>query len=47
MLEEKAALARDVVDGEGGEVRLTEMSNDELIKFVSLDIDRAGREDFN
>ena len=42
MLEEKAALARDVVDGEGGEVRLTEMSNDELIKFVSLDIGRAG-----
>jgi superfamily II DNA or RNA helicase len=44
MLEEKAALARDVVDGEGGEVRLTEMSNDELIKFVSLDIDRASLE---
>ena len=44
MLEEKAALARDVVDGVGGEVRLTEMSNDELIRFVSLDIDRAGGE---
>ena len=42
MLEEKAALARDVVDGVGGEVKLTEMSNDELIRFVSLDIDRAG-----
>ena len=42
MLEEKAALARDVVDGVGGEVKLTEMSNDELMRFVSLDIDRAG-----
>jgi non-specific serine/threonine protein kinase len=42
LLEEKAALARDVVDGEGGEVRLTEMSNAELIQFVSLDIERAG-----
>ncbi len=44
LLEEKAALARDVVDGEGGEVKLTEMSNADLIKFVSLDIDRAGVE---
>ena len=42
MLEEKSALARDVVDGVGGEVKLTEMSNDELIRFVSLDIERAG-----
>ena len=42
MLEAKSSLARDVVDGESGEVRLTEMSNAELIRFVSLDIDRAG-----
>ncbi len=42
LLEEKAALARDVVDGEGTEVKLTEMSNEELINFVSLDIERAG-----
>ncbi|MEI7881313.1 MAG: DEAD/DEAH box helicase [bacterium] len=46
MLEEKAALARDVVDGEGGEVKLTEMSNAELMKFVSLDIERAGSLDY-
>ncbi len=45
MLEEKAGLARDVVDGDGGEVKLTEMSNDELIKFVSLDIERAGEQE--
>lgn len=42
MLEEKASLARDVVDGEGGEFKLTEMSNEELMRFVSLDIGRAG-----
>ncbi len=42
MLEEKASLARDVVDGEGGEFKLTEMSNEELMRFVSLDIGRSG-----
>ena len=42
LLEGKATLARDVVDGGADEVRLTEMSNDELIRFVALDIERAG-----
>ncbi|MEI7437694.1 MAG: C-terminal helicase domain-containing protein, partial [bacterium] len=41
LLEEKAALARDVVDGPGGDTALTEMSDKELIQFVSLDIGRA------
>lgn len=41
LLEEKAALARDVVEGPGGETALTEMSDRELIRFVSLDIGRA------
>jgi superfamily II DNA or RNA helicase len=41
LLEEKAALARDVVEGTGGETALTEMSDKELIRFVSLDIGRA------
>jgi non-specific serine/threonine protein kinase len=42
LLEEKSALARDVVDGEAGGARLTEMNNEELLRFVALDIDRAG-----
>ena len=35
MIAEKTDLARDVV--EGGERMLTEMDNDELLKFVALD----------
>lgn len=42
LLDEKAALARQVVEGVGGETALTEMNNAELIKFLSLDLDRAG-----
>jgi non-specific serine/threonine protein kinase len=42
LLEEKSALARQVVEGAGGETALTEMSNEELIRFVSLDLERAG-----
>ena len=43
LIEDKVALARDVVDGAGdGERALTEMSNKELIRFVSLDLGRAG-----
>ncbi len=42
LLEDKTALARDVVDGASGEASLTEMNNAELIRFVSLDIERAG-----
>ena len=42
LIEDKLALARDVVDGAGGEAVLTEMNNADLIRFVSLDIERAG-----
>jgi len=43
LIEDKVALARDVVDGRGdGERALTEMGNKELIRFVSLDLERAG-----
>ena len=40
MLENKARLADSVIGG-GGEKLLTEMDNKELLKFVSLDINRA------
>ncbi|NNM85915.1 MAG: DEAD/DEAH box helicase [Phycisphaerales bacterium] len=41
MLDEKAALSREVIEG-GSEKMLTEMSDQELLKLVSLDINRAG-----
>jgi hypothetical protein len=40
MINQKKALASDLLQG-GGETLLTEMSNDELMKVVSLDIHRA------
>ncbi len=40
MIAEKSGLARNLLDG-GGEKLLTEMNNDELLRFVSLDIRRA------
>ncbi len=40
MIVEKSGLARDLLDG-GTERLLTEMGNDELLKFVSLDIASA------
>jgi hypothetical protein len=40
MIEEKTQLAADLLEG-GAEKMLTEMSNDQLIQFVSLDIDKA------
>ncbi|MCF6228287.1 MAG: DEAD/DEAH box helicase [Planctomycetes bacterium] len=40
LLEDKKDLADDILGG-GGETMLTEMSNEELLKVVSLDIDRA------
>ncbi|MBI1832888.1 MAG: ATP-dependent helicase [Planctomycetes bacterium] len=39
LIAEKTTLARDVV--EGGETLLTEMKDDELLKFVALDIHKA------
>ena len=41
MIEEKLALARDVLDTGGAEKLLTEMDNRELLKFVALDIHKA------
>jgi superfamily II DNA or RNA helicase len=40
MIAEKAGLARDLLDG-SAETLLTEMSNDELLRFVALDIGKA------
>jgi non-specific serine/threonine protein kinase len=43
MIESKRALARQVVEGEG-EVSLTELSNDEILRLVSLDVRTAAAE---
>ncbi|MDE0519369.1 MAG: C-terminal helicase domain-containing protein, partial [Candidatus Dadabacteria bacterium] len=40
MIMDKSALSDDILSG-GGEAILTEMSNDELIDIVSLDVDRV------
>lgn len=40
MIDEKSALARQLIDGDAGKM-LTEMSNDELLRFVALDVHRA------
>ena len=40
LIEQKSGLSRDWLDG-GGEVLLTEMSNDQLLRFVALDINKA------
>jgi superfamily II DNA or RNA helicase len=45
MIDDKIALARDVLDGGGAEKLLTEMSNKELLKFVSLDIHKSSTVD--
>ncbi len=41
LIEEKVGLANDLLGDGGGEKLLTEMTNDELLRFVSLDITRA------
>ena len=41
MIAEKAGLSRDLLDERGAEAQLTEMSTDELLKFVALDIHKA------
>lgn len=43
MLRDKQQLADQVLD-EGGETALTELSDDELLRFVSLDLERATAE---
>jgi non-specific serine/threonine protein kinase len=40
MISDKRQLASQILDGEGA-VKLTEMKDDELLKFVSLDLERA------
>ncbi|MBI2570272.1 MAG: DEAD/DEAH box helicase [Candidatus Schekmanbacteria bacterium] len=45
MIEDKKQLFQDLVEGGGGEARLTELSNDELMALLRLDIDRAMAED--
>lgn len=46
MITKKQAIADQILGkGEGAETRLTEMSNDELLGFVSLDLQRALAED--
>jgi len=40
LIESKQSLSRELLDG-GGETLLTEMSNDELLRFVALDLNRA------
>jgi len=40
LLQEKRALADDLLEG-GGETLLTEMNNDDLMRFVALDLHAA------
>jgi non-specific serine/threonine protein kinase len=40
LISQKTGLARNLLDG-GGEALLTEMSNDQLLRFVALDIGKA------
>jgi len=40
LIQEKTSLARDLLE-EGGETLLTELSNEELLATVALDIERA------
>ena len=41
MLQEKASLATELLEGSSGETNLTELDDDALIKLVSLDLDKA------
>ena len=40
MIADKIGLARDLLD-EGGDVLLTEIDNDRLLRMVSLDVTKA------
>ncbi len=44
MIAEKRQLAADLLDGGGGEIRLTEMSDAELMRLVALDLSSASME---
>ena len=41
MINDKKRLAADLLDGGGGEVKLTELSDSELLRLVSLDLNSA------
>jgi superfamily II DNA or RNA helicase len=41
LIAQKSGLSRDLLDDAGGETLLTEMSNDQLLRFVALDINKA------
>ena len=41
LIRQKTGLARDLLDEGGGEVLLTEMNDEQLLRFVSLDINKA------
>jgi non-specific serine/threonine protein kinase len=43
LIEEKSGLADELLGDGGGEKLLTEMSNDELLRFVALDIHKAAQ----
>jgi non-specific serine/threonine protein kinase len=43
LISQKSGLSRDLLDG-GGEALLTEMTNDQLLRFVALDISKATEE---
>jgi SNF2 family DNA or RNA helicase len=41
MIAQKSGLARDLLEGAGGERLLTEMDDKQLLRFVSLDVSKA------
>jgi non-specific serine/threonine protein kinase len=41
VIEDKKSLSTELLEGGGGEKLLTEMNNDELLRFVALDLHRA------
>ena len=41
MIADKSGLARDLLAEQGGDVLLTEMNNDQLLRMVSLDVNKA------
>ena len=43
LIESKRGMAKDLLDG-GGEINLTELKNDEILRLVALDLDAAMKE---